>query len=136
MIRWRSTRCFLATRVTFEAQLDSRDVKRDLSLATSGTGPNRGFFRLVAQRNVVSTKTKCTCSTRPRESVWEVSYRSDVVSMSMLRKKCREQEGYSSFSWSPLPATCQNFVFLFLLLQNTIDSNILYDVEVYHDIFT
>jgi hypothetical protein len=47
MIRWRSTRCFLATRVTFEAQSDSRDLKRDLSLATSGTGPNRGFFRLV-----------------------------------------------------------------------------------------
>jgi hypothetical protein len=47
MIRWRSTRCFLATRVTFEAQSDSRDVKWDLSLATSGTGPNKGFFRLV-----------------------------------------------------------------------------------------
>jgi hypothetical protein len=34
MIRCRSTRCFLATWVTFEAQLDSRDVKRDLSSAT------------------------------------------------------------------------------------------------------
>jgi hypothetical protein len=32
MIRWRSTRCLLATWVTFEAQSDSRDVKRDLSL--------------------------------------------------------------------------------------------------------
>jgi hypothetical protein len=47
MIRWWSTRCFLATWVTFEAQSDSRDVKRDLSLATLGTGSNRGFFRLV-----------------------------------------------------------------------------------------
>jgi hypothetical protein len=47
MIRWRSTRCFLASWATFEAHSDSRDVKRDLSLATSGTGPNRGFFRLV-----------------------------------------------------------------------------------------
>jgi hypothetical protein len=34
MIRWRSTRCFLAPWVTFEVQSDSRDVKRDLSLAT------------------------------------------------------------------------------------------------------
>jgi hypothetical protein len=34
MIRWCSTPCFLATWVTFEAQSDSRDVKRDLSLAT------------------------------------------------------------------------------------------------------
>jgi hypothetical protein len=34
MIRWWSTRCFLATWVTFEVQSDSRDVKRDLSLAT------------------------------------------------------------------------------------------------------
>jgi hypothetical protein len=48
MIRWRSTCCFLASWVKFEAHSDSRDVKRDLSLATSGTGPNRGFFRLVA----------------------------------------------------------------------------------------
>jgi hypothetical protein len=47
MIRWRSTRCFLATWVTFEAQSDSHDVKRDLSLAILGTGLNRGFFRLV-----------------------------------------------------------------------------------------
>ena len=34
MIRWRSTPCFLVTWVTFEAQSDSRDVKRNLSLAT------------------------------------------------------------------------------------------------------
>jgi hypothetical protein len=47
MIRWRSTLYFLATWVTFEAQSDSSDVKRDLSLATSGTRPNRGLFRLV-----------------------------------------------------------------------------------------
>jgi hypothetical protein len=47
MIRWRSSRCFLATWVTFEAQSDSRDVKRDLSLATSGTGPHGCFLRLV-----------------------------------------------------------------------------------------
>jgi hypothetical protein len=44
---WRSTRCFLATWVTFKAQSDSGDVKQDLSLATSGTGSNRDFFRLV-----------------------------------------------------------------------------------------
>jgi hypothetical protein len=48
MIRWWSTRCFLATWVTFEAQSDSRDVKWDLSLAMSGIGSNRGFFRLVS----------------------------------------------------------------------------------------
>jgi hypothetical protein len=47
MIRWRPTRCFLETWFTFEAPPDSRDVKRDLSLATLGTGPYRGFFRLV-----------------------------------------------------------------------------------------
>jgi hypothetical protein len=47
MIRWWFTRYFLATWVTFEVQSDSGDVKRDLSLATSGTRPNRGFFRLV-----------------------------------------------------------------------------------------
>jgi hypothetical protein len=47
MIRWWSTRCFPTTWVTFEAQSDFRDVKRDLSLATLGTGSNRGFFRLV-----------------------------------------------------------------------------------------
>jgi hypothetical protein len=34
MIRWRSTHCFLATWVTFEAQSNSRDVKWDLSFAT------------------------------------------------------------------------------------------------------
>ena len=47
MIRWRSTRCFLASWVKFEAHSDSREVKRDLSLAMSGIRPNRGFFRLV-----------------------------------------------------------------------------------------
>jgi hypothetical protein len=47
MLRWWSTRCFLASWVKFEAHSDSRVLKRDLSLATSGTGPNKGFFRLV-----------------------------------------------------------------------------------------
>jgi hypothetical protein len=49
MIRWQPTCCFLATWVTFEVLSDSHDVKQDLSLATSGTRPNRGFFRLVGK---------------------------------------------------------------------------------------
>jgi hypothetical protein len=48
MIRWRSTPCFLATWVTFEAQSDSRDVKRDLSLATWVPDPTEASSDLWA----------------------------------------------------------------------------------------
>jgi hypothetical protein len=48
MIRWRSTPCFLATWVTFEAQSDSSDVKRDLSLATLVPDPTEASSDLWA----------------------------------------------------------------------------------------
>jgi hypothetical protein len=48
MIRWRSTPCFLATWVTFEAQSDSHDVKRDLSLATWVPDPTEASSDLWA----------------------------------------------------------------------------------------
>jgi hypothetical protein len=48
MIRWRSTPCFLATWVTFEAKSDSRDVKRDLSLSTWVPDPTEASSDLWA----------------------------------------------------------------------------------------
>jgi hypothetical protein len=48
MIRWRSTPCFLATWVTFDAQSDSRDVKRDPSLATWVPDPTEASSDLWA----------------------------------------------------------------------------------------
>jgi hypothetical protein len=49
MIRWRSTRCFPATWVTFEVQSDSDDVKLDLSLATWVPDPTEGSSDLEPQ---------------------------------------------------------------------------------------
>jgi hypothetical protein len=53
MIRWRSTPCFLATWVTFEAQSDSRDVKQDVSLATWVPDPTEGSSDLWATTLII-----------------------------------------------------------------------------------
>ena len=53
MIRWRSTRCFLATWVTFEVQSDSGDVKLDLSLATWVPDPTEGSSDLWATTLII-----------------------------------------------------------------------------------
>jgi hypothetical protein len=53
MIRWRSTPCFLVTWVTFEAQSDSRDVKRDLSLATWVLDPTEASSDLWATNSII-----------------------------------------------------------------------------------
>jgi hypothetical protein len=53
MIRWRSTRCFLATWVTFVVQLDSGDLKLDLSWATCLPDPTEGSSDLWATSSVI-----------------------------------------------------------------------------------
>jgi hypothetical protein len=53
MIRWRSTRCFLATWVTFVVQSDSGDVKLDLSMATCLPDPTEGSSDLWAPSSVI-----------------------------------------------------------------------------------
>jgi hypothetical protein len=53
MIRWRSTPCFLATWVTFEAQSDSHDVKRDLSFATWVPDPTEASSDLWATTLII-----------------------------------------------------------------------------------
>jgi hypothetical protein len=53
MIRWRSTRYFLATWVTFVVQSDSGDVKLDLSLATWVPDPTEGSSDLWATSSVI-----------------------------------------------------------------------------------
>ena len=53
MIRWRSTPCFLATWVTFEVHSDSRDVKRDLSLATWVPDPTEASLDMWATNLII-----------------------------------------------------------------------------------
>jgi hypothetical protein len=53
MIRWRSTRYYLATWVTFEVQSDSGDVKLDLSLATCLPDLTEGSSDLWATSSVI-----------------------------------------------------------------------------------